>query len=288
MKIKVGYIVSYDYYMLLTSIKQIYDDVTRVYVAIDEDFVTWSGNKFHIPDSFFEEVKSFDVDSKIEIYRDNFYVPDLQPMECETRERNLLLNKMGKGWLMQLDVDEYVYDFPKLKSYLKKHSFLQVFPKLTPIAFKGNYITLFKQVPKGFLYIENNENFAFITNYPKYNWARTNPNIRRFFTNFKVLHQSWARPIDQIENKIRNWGHRDDFDTFSFLEYWKKLDEKNFNEYKNFHPMSPKVWNKLYFQEATDIDDFILKYSQKNPQKLFTISKKDMIKSLLKKIIKKR
>lgn len=287
MKIKVGYIVSYDYYMLLTSIKQIYDDVTKIYVAIDENFVTWSGNKFHIPDSFFEEVKKFDKDAKIEIYKDNFYIPHLKPMECETRERNLLLNKMGKGWLMQLDVDEYVYDFKKIKSYLKKHWFLLIFPKLTPITFKGSYITLFKQLSEGFLYIENNENFAFITNYPKYNWARTNPNIRRFFTNYKVLHQSWARPVDEIENKIKNWGHRDDFDTFRFLEYWKKLDGKNFKEYKNFHPMAPHVWNKLYFQKATDIDDFILKYSQKNPQKLYAISKKEMINSLIKKIFKK-
>ena len=74
-----------------------------------------------MPQSFFDEIKSFDSKNKIEFYFDNFYISELLPIECETRERNMLLKKMGKGWLIQLDVDEYVYDFSKVAKYLKKY-----------------------------------------------------------------------------------------------------------------------------------------------------------------------
>ena len=49
--IKVSYLVSYDYYMLLTSIKQLYQHVDKIIIAVDKDFKTWSGNTFEISDS---------------------------------------------------------------------------------------------------------------------------------------------------------------------------------------------------------------------------------------------
>ena len=91
--IKVGYLVSYDYNMLLTSIKQLYDYVDGIFIAIDRDRKTWSGNNFELPQSFFDEIKLFDSKNKIEFYFDNFYISELLPIECETRERNMLLKK---------------------------------------------------------------------------------------------------------------------------------------------------------------------------------------------------
>ena len=48
--IKVSYLVSYDYYMLLTSIKQLYEHVDEIVISVDKDFKTWSGNSFEIPE----------------------------------------------------------------------------------------------------------------------------------------------------------------------------------------------------------------------------------------------
>ena len=58
--IKVGYLVSYDYNMLLTSINQLYNFVDRIYIAIDKDRKTWSGNNFELPQSFFDEINLYD------------------------------------------------------------------------------------------------------------------------------------------------------------------------------------------------------------------------------------
>jgi len=285
--IKVGYLVSYDYSMFLTSVKQLYDHVNKIYVAIDIERKTWSGNLFKIPESFFLEVKQIDTKNKIEFYFDNFFLDDLTPMQCETRERNLLLKKMGKGWLVQLDVDEYIYDFKSVSQYLKNHWYLTIFPKLTPIIFTGKWVTLFRQIPNGYLYIENNERFPFITNQSNFTLARNNNKVRKHYTNINVIHQSWARSESEIQSKIKNWGHRDDFDTQKFFDFWSNLNYNNFYQYKNFHPLSPNAWNELKFINSKSIDNFMDVYSLDNIQKLIPISKLKIFKNFIKIIIKR-
>ncbi|MFB9108009.1 hypothetical protein [Flavobacterium gyeonganense] len=284
--IKVGYLVSYDYCFLLTSLKQLYNNVDRIYLAIDKDLKTWSGNDFELPQTFFDELKAFDSDNKIEYYFDSFYVPDFSPSMCETRERNMLAQRMGKGWLIQLDVDEYIYDFEKVSHYLKKYWYLNLLPKKTPIVFRGKLITLFKKLPDGFLYIENNEKFPFITNVPKYIGARFNNNVRNHFTNIAAIHQSWARSENEISFKIKNWGHKDAFDTKNFLALWDSLNSTNYKDFRNIHPLVPEVWNELQFLQSDSIEEFIDKYSKKNKQKLIYIEPKKILKALLNKVFK--
>lgn len=287
MKIKVGYVLSYDYNMFLTSVKQLYDYVDTIFVAIDKNYKTWGGNDFKIEDSFFEEVGIFDVKNKIEFYFDDFFIPELSPMACETRERNMLLKKMGKGWLIQLDVDEYLYDFKRVRKFLKQHWYLTVFPKFTPIVFKGIFITLFKELPDGYLYIQNNERFSFITNFSNYEHARTNYSISNHLMGAKVIHQSWARSEEQILLKIANWGHRDDFDTQKYFELWKNLTSSNYQSYTNIHPMKSEMWDKLYYLPASSIDQFIQVYQYNNRQILTGVGFLKMVKAFLRRLVNK-
>ncbi|UPZ16046.1 hypothetical protein [Flavobacterium humidisoli] len=287
MKIKVGYLLSYDYNMFFTSVKQVYDYVDVIFLAIDKNYLTWSGNSFEIEESFFEKVKKFDVKNKIEFYYDDFYVPGLSPMECDVRERNMLLNRMGDGWLIQLDVDEYMYDFKKIRIFLKQHWYLMIFPKFTPVIFKGIWITLFKKLPEGYLYIENNERFPFITNCKKYDGPRTNYSISNHLMNAKAIHQSWARSEEEIFFKITNWGHRDDFDTQKHFEFWRDLDISNYDNFKNIHPLKPELWDKLHYIPSTSIDDFIEQYAKKNKQVLISVGFFKMLKAFFRKIQKR-
>jgi hypothetical protein len=114
-------------------------------------------------------------------------------MENESRARNMALSKLGRGWKIQLDVDEYVYEFKTVAAYLKKYWFLSLYPRLTPICLNGKLVTLYRQLPEGYLYIENNEQFPFITNQNTNTQTRKNYRIRNFQTNINVIHQSWAR-----------------------------------------------------------------------------------------------
>lgn len=287
MKIKVGYLVSYDCDMFFMSVRHLYDYVDKIFLAIDKNRKTWSGNDFEIPDSFFEEVKFFDVKNKIEFYFDEFYIPELSPMECDTRERNMLLKVMGKGWLMQVDVDEYIYDFEKTARFLKRHWYLNIFPKLTPVVFKGVLVTLFKELSDGYLYIDNNERFSFITNCSGFDVCRTNYNASNHLTNIKVIHQSWARSEEQMFQKIKNWGHRDDFDTQKYFEFWGNLNSTNYSGYKNIHPLIPSQWGELHFLKSSSIDDFIRLYSEKNKQVLINVSFFKIVKVFCSRLLKK-
>lgn len=286
-KIKVGYLISYDYDLVFTSLKQVYELSDKIFLAVDKNRKTWSGNDFHIPQSFFEELRVFDRNNKITVYEDNFSIPELTPMQNETRERNMLLEKMGKGWLIQLDADEYIYDFQQTVNYLKRFNHLMIWPKMTPVIFKGKLVTLFRKLENGFLYIENNEKFPFITNQHRFTTARYNPTVHSEFTNINVIHQSWARNDEEILQKIKNWGHRDDFDTMKYFDFWRTLNSENYMLHRNVHPLRASVWNELKFMECSDVDEFIRKYSELNPQKLKTLTLRTRLKLIIQFFLKK-
>jgi hypothetical protein len=274
--------------MIFTSLEEVYKHADTIHIAIDRERKTWSGNDIEIPQSFFDRLKDYDTLNKITLYFDTFYVPSLTPMECETRERNLLLKQMGKGgWFIQLDVDEYIYDFQSVVTFLKKNKWLTWFPKLTPFSIKGTLITLYKELPEGYLFIDNGEKFSFITNIPHYDVARYNHSIRIHDANISVIHQSWAREEKEIKRKIENWGHRDDFDTSQFFEFWKSIQMKGYEKIQNFHPFDKVTWNKLHFIESRSIQEFIEKYATKNPQKIHDIPVKKTLKIMLKNILRR-
>ena len=252
-RINVGYLLSYDYELVFYSIAQLYEDVDHIILAIDKDNLTWTGNNFSIPNSFFQRIKELDTSHKIEIYKDTFYLTDLTPMQCEIRERNMLLARMGKGWNIQLDVDEYILDFKTLKNYLKKYSLLLLFPSLTPIYFQGTLITLYKKTNEGFLFINDQLKLPYITNQINNVGSRRNYNVYNHLIGNIIVHQSWARELEEIITKVKNWGHVHDFDTEKYIEFWRHVDEGNFKTINDFHPVSPKAWDKLHYSTGNTI-----------------------------------
>ena len=277
MKIKVGYLLSYDYSMFLTSVKQLYNHVDKIVVGIDQDYLTWSGNKFSIPQSFFDDIKNFDKRNIIEFYFDKFYISELSPMECESRERNLVLKKLGNGWKIQIDVDEYILNFNLLKSYLEKYKYLTYFPLLTPIVLTAKLITLFKSDEHGFYYINDKLRFPLVTNQNENTFTRWNNSVFSHFINLTVIHQSWAREEKEIRKKVENWGHRDDFDTAEYINFWKSISKNNYDEIKNFHPISPTAWNTLQMIETNSIEGFLQRYNEKVEENLINIPQFSLI-----------
>jgi len=107
MLIKVGFLVSYDYNYLRTSLPLVYAEADSVSLAIDKQRRTWNGGSFTIDDAFFEWLKSMDTKKKIRIYEDDFFDPNLSAIENDSRERNMLAKFMGEGgWHVQVDADE--------------------------------------------------------------------------------------------------------------------------------------------------------------------------------------
>ncbi|WP_395054518.1 hypothetical protein [Flavobacterium sp.] len=259
-KIKVGFLVSYDYKFLYNSIPLVYDYVDTIYLAIDVNRKTWSGELFTIDILFFNFITKLDKHKKIIIYEDDFYNSELTPIENDTRERNMLSKKIGKNcWNLQIDADEYFMDFAQVSRFLRKNSFLLSKPNHNPINLKAKWITIFKKTENGYLYIDNDESFSFATNQiEKYYFARNvNPSIRNLQTNFIALHQSWARDSEEILFKINNWGHKYDFDRKAYFKFWKNLNEDNYKDCNSFHYYLDDAWDSLKYIACGDISEFI-------------------------------
>lgn len=255
--IKVGVLMSYDYIFIKDSLPRLYPYADSITFAIDKDRKTWSGETFEIPDSFFEWIKEFDKDNKIRIYEDSFHVANLKAIDCDTRERNMLAQFMGKGgWHLQIDSDEYFLDFKGFTDYLKT---LDIHKKTLVHA---RWMTMYKQNKNDYFLIRTNERFPVATNNPDYTMVRLSECEANIYTDFEVLHQSWARGDEEIKLKIRNWGHNIDFDVNAYFDFWKATNRQTYKYMRSFHPLDPWLWPSLEFFEAKSIEDLTAKVNK--------------------------
>lgn len=269
-KIKVGYCVAYDWYLLQHSLPQVYDEADEICLSVDANHCSWTGNPFAFDEEGFKRlIAAIDVKHKIRVYRDNFYVPELSPMQNEVRQRNMIAAFLGKdeGWHVQLDADEYFMDFT---SFVRKLRSIHTTRKVNVCC---PFLILFKQTPEGFLYINNGdfdrqEMIPVATNSPQYEFGRKNGYFN-IVTNSVVLHQSWARSEAEIQQKLANWGHNKDFDLERYFRFWKELDVSRYSSIRMFHPFKPDEWEGLGLLEARSVEDMITRYRH---HKFFHIS----------------
>lgn len=253
--VKVGFLISYDWILLKNALPLVYQAADVIYLAIDKKRITWSGNPFEIDEADFQNfINQIDTDKKIQIYEDDFYVSSLSPMQCEVRERNLLAKAMGEGgWHIQLDVDEYFIGFDRFVEYLQQLSWKQ-----KAVNINVAWINLFKKTKRGYLVIVNNELdlIQVASNKPYYEYGRKNGYFNHLAP-FYMLHDTWSRSEEEVWQKISNWGHKTDFDTSKYFDFWKNIDESNYTQIHNFHPLQPEKWNKLVFFEGKNIQELI-------------------------------
>lgn len=276
-KIHIGYLVSYDYELLKTSIPTIYTEADAIFLAIDKNRQTWKGEPIFIDESFFEWIKVFDTEKKITIYEDTFYVENLTTMECEIRERKMLSQKMGIGnWLIQIDSDEYFVDFKKFVANLRKYDSYLINPEEKPIQICAFWVMLYKYTENGILYVNKPLKAIFATNFPNYVNGRRIKG-RQIYTDTIVLHESLSRSEEELRFKFENWGHNTDVNE-GFLDKWLAVNEDNYKEYEDFYYLQPKKWKELAFfptKNICEIKDFI-----QNESKLNTLSSVLYIKNL--------
>ncbi|TFD98560.1 hypothetical protein E2605_00315 [Dysgonomonas capnocytophagoides] len=253
-EIKVGYLISYDYDYIKNSLPLVYDEVDYIAIAVDINRKTWVGKSFEIPDTFFQWLKDFDKDNKIHLYEDDFCDLNLTPMQCETRERNMLSRFMGEGgWHVQIDTDEYFIDFKGFKNYVSRYMDYDIEQVLLV-----PFYTIFKEDNTGFFVVKDAEEYVPVAfNNPKFIRARYTECKRTHVVPSPILHQSWAKDEVQIRKKIENWGHKNDFDTEKYFQLWKFVDSYTYKRLKNLHPLAENAWKELEYIPTTNIVELI-------------------------------
>jgi hypothetical protein len=259
MPIKTAFLLSYDYAMLEIALPLVYKASDTIVLSTDINRRTYTGNYYEIPDSFFAWVKQLDVDNKIRIYADDFYVPGVRPMISEVRQRNMTAAYMGAGgWHVQIDADEYFADFEGFVAQLRRFERdLGPDDKVTVFA---NWISLFKQVEGGYLAAlcrHEYEHFWPATNHPAYTTGRFSKGNRSLFADNFVIHETLSRGRDDVAFKLRNWSHAADFDSTAYLEKYDRIDGVNFRTYNNVHWRNPEIWARLAFIPARSVDDVV-------------------------------
>jgi hypothetical protein len=233
----------------------VYAHSDLICLSLDEKNTSWAGKKFDMnQEKFSEFIFSIDKEKKITVLRENFHNPSLSPMQNEVAQRNRMAEFMGKvGWHIQLDCDEYFIDFEGFVRLLKSKKITRQSTNICCL-----WTTLFKKVNEGFLIIEpinqsGIETIPIATQTPIYLYGRRNGNFN-IQTNFRLLHQSWARKEEEILQKISNWGHKNDFDSEKFVNFWRSLNSQNYKRAHNFHPIDPKQWHRLRLIECSSIE----------------------------------
>lgn len=253
--IHVGFLMSYDYEKLKHSIPPVYAAADAIFIALDQDLRTWSGQKFEVDPAFFQWIEEFDVDKKISFYRDDFYDPTISAIENDNRERHMLSMKMGIGnWLVQVDSDEYFLDFGKFVKDLRKHDQFLDDPEKKKIQFAGYLLNMYKYVDGGVLYIDRASRGVLATNFPNYKVAR-NTRQRIIYTKNLLLHECVSRSEEEILTKFKNWGHKNQIDLEGFMKKWRTVNKSNYKNYRDFFYIEPEKWKKLGFVEGNSIEE---------------------------------
>ncbi|UPS90552.1 MULTISPECIES: hypothetical protein [unclassified Bizionia] len=255
-KIHVGFLLSYDYDKLKKSIPPVYKEADAIFIAMDHKNRTWSGETFEVDPAFFEWLEAFDVDNKIQLYKDDFYDADLIAIENDNRERHMLSLKMGIGnWLVQIDSDEYFVDFANYVKDLRRFDSYLDNPEKNNIQIAAYLINLYKYTDNGVLFIKEPTRGIIATNYPNYKVAR-NTRKRIVYTQNILLHESIARDEAELVLKLDNWGHNIEVhDKEAFLEKWRTTNKSNYKERENFFYIEPEKWKHLEFCEGNTIEE---------------------------------
>jgi len=253
-KIHVGFLMSYDYDKLKYSIPPVYEEADAIFIALDKEQRTWKGNKFEIDPKFFKWIEAFDTDKKITFYRDDFYIPELDTIKNDTRERYLLAQKMGIGnWLVQVDADEIFIDFKQFVKTLRSHDKFLESPEKNPVQIAGFLVNIYKYLDDGILYVNEPTKVMLATNYPNYKRAR-NTKQRVIYTNNVLLHECLARTEEELKFKLENWGHSHQLND-DFFPKWKSANQNNFKELKDLFYMDPKIWKGLGYLPSKDLNE---------------------------------
>lgn len=242
--------MSYDWDFIEPSVKSWIDHVDELIMGLDENRLSWSGKPFSIPADAPEKVRA--LSPKIRLIEDYFYIAGLAPMECDTRERNLLSTYAQPGdWIVSVDADEIVINPECIKPFLQSQPDKDV-------CVYGYWITVYKELQDSYLVVGQNDrpllsDMVFATGVPEQFKIARLTSQKRVNCPAVFLHFSWARTEEELYRKLTNWSHSDDFDTDVHMAHWRTANETNYKSFKDFHPLEPAAWPQLIEIKKSDL-----------------------------------
>jgi hypothetical protein len=249
-------LVSYDYRFLLTTIPRYLPYVDEVILGVDADGLTWSGERFEIPTSFFEELRQLDVASnRIRLVSRSFYSPSRSPMENDVAERNALSFEVTEGnWIVSIDADEQLLNPDEFFRFLGRQ------PE-DDVSVEASWITVFKDLGDSLLVVAAQadgslEHFPIATRQRGAFVAARRTDAPTILSPAIALHYSWGREKEALLQKLLNWSHSRDFDVRKYFDFWLGVNEQNYSAIRHFHPLLPDTWSRLTRVKKADLENW--------------------------------
>lgn len=238
--------IAYDYRYSFDAIRSYYKIADEIILGIDIKRKTWSGQYYKFDEKYFDEqIDKIDIDNKIKIIESDFHKFN-HPAQNDTYERNYLSKYCKDGnIIVQIDSDEILLNAEEFLKWTNENEF--------DCELTAEWVTVFKSFKNDKVLVIDNEDKPEIApvgikQKNSYQYARLTgkPQIK---SGLKLLHYSWGRERFELIEKLNNWTHSRDFDINKFIKMWDGINEKNYEEIKNFHPLNATDWKKLKMVE---------------------------------------
>jgi hypothetical protein len=231
-------LISYDAEYLPASISSYYEYIDEIVLGLDKDRITWSGNKFTFDESkLWEQLQKIDIEDKIKLIEGNFHESKV-PLENDNNERNFLREQCANDWIFSIDADEVLVN--------AKDFFYKFCPLIAPYRHKVDlaftWFLPFKEFENDYLVIANpdyrwfkGDTQGFVTTKDKqFTYCRWSNNKRVIPSPLAVVHWSFCRTDENLEKKLKNFGHSDKTGSDPFFNNWRIANLDNYESLTNF------------------------------------------------------
>jgi hypothetical protein len=265
-----AYILAADPAWIEASVLSYYDHVDRIVVSFDENRTSWTGTPLGV-DECLARLRAIDRDSKMEYCPGHYARLDHKPMDNETYQRQCALKVAGQDadWVLQLDTDEILpdgagfvrrlreeipvesdaVDWPMRTFFqkTKEGKFLEVasLTRRQVSAYPGPVAVRPRAVLAHARQIEGKRWRYDIRTCDTDPAAGTRPVHGVIPQDDAIIHLSWVRSDQEIEDKLRSWGHNGGFDWRRYMNHVWRVAPRRWRFTFRFHPFEPAWWPAL-------------------------------------------
>lgn len=262
-------LISYDADMLISSISSYYPYVDEIILGVDEDRISWSGNRFFFNEAkLWSELAKLDTQSKIVVIEDNFHRSSI-PIENDTHERNFLKQQCSHDWVFSFDADEILIN---AKEFFI--DFCPIVQDYDDVELLFTWFLMYKQLPEGMLLIADEtgnsvfkkdvQGFSAHRDLGTFTYCRWTNHPKKILSPLAIKHYSFCRTDSELDIKINNFGHSVESKQDPFYTIRSNITAQNYKQLKNFKTsnMGPQ-WPTLALVSDADLDMFLRQEANK-------------------------
>ena len=230
-----AYVLLADPAWVTRSISSYYPNVKRLIACYDRDSLSWSGQRVDVK-ACIELVRSIDTERKVVFVPGRFSDPDANPLELDTRQRQVALDAASDraDWVLQLDTDEVVTDWPLMMDRLQAcdNAGLRAlwYPQRTIYARASKHI-YFEAASRRFRSHSGHPGAVLVRPGTRLILARQDDSPRVLLRIGRrapdvpkrscIVHLTWIRSREAMLFKASTSGHSGDFDWAPRLAAWQ-------------------------------------------------------------------